>query len=197
MPTGYTDTIKDGITFKQFATGCARAFGACIMMRDDPADKAIPEKFEPSRYHKEGIGEAYKELDKINGMSVLDAEKVALIEFAQECQRQGKAITKDRKLMSQYKDMLRQARQWQPPTLDHTGFKEFMVQQIESSIKFDGMEDYYIEHPAKKVTGEEWLAEKRKKIQRAIDYHTRENAAEIDRTNQRNKWIGDLRDSLE
>ena len=28
MPTGYTDTIKDGITFKEFALRCVRGMAA-------------------------------------------------------------------------------------------------------------------------------------------------------------------------
>jgi hypothetical protein len=35
MPTGYTDKIKDGISFEEFVLSCARQFGACISMRDD------------------------------------------------------------------------------------------------------------------------------------------------------------------
>lgn len=40
MPTGYTADIKDGITFRDFALRCARAFGATIMQRDE--DISIP-----------------------------------------------------------------------------------------------------------------------------------------------------------
>ncbi len=40
MPSGYTENIYYGkkVAFKDFALGCARAFGACVMQRDDPAD---------------------------------------------------------------------------------------------------------------------------------------------------------------
>lgn len=41
MPTGYTDAIKDGISFNQFILSCARAFGALITMRDEPS--SVPE----------------------------------------------------------------------------------------------------------------------------------------------------------
>ena len=49
MPSGYTSDIYNGkeVTFKDFALGCARAFGACVMQRDDPADekpKIMPEE---------------------------------------------------------------------------------------------------------------------------------------------------------
>jgi len=38
MPSGFTSDIYDGkkITFKDFTLKCARAFGACIHLRDDP-----------------------------------------------------------------------------------------------------------------------------------------------------------------
>ena len=118
------------------------------------------------------------------------------MEFEGECKNQRDAIVKDRKLMGQYRDMLREVKLWQPPTPDHEEFKKFMIQQIENSIEFDGMEDYYSKHLPQKLTGEEWLTKRRKEIQQDIDYHTKENDAEIERTNQRNKWIADLRDSL-
>jgi hypothetical protein len=37
MPTGYTAMIeeREDVTFREFALTCARAFGACIMQRDN------------------------------------------------------------------------------------------------------------------------------------------------------------------
>ena len=58
MPTGYTSKIADGIGFKDFALSCARAFGACIEMRDDPSDKPIPNEFKPNDYHKKRMAAA-------------------------------------------------------------------------------------------------------------------------------------------
>ena len=34
MPTGYTYKIGEGASFKEFVMACARAFGACVEMRD-------------------------------------------------------------------------------------------------------------------------------------------------------------------
>ena len=70
MPTGYTDKIKDGITFKEYAMGCARAFGALITMRDNPAVLLSGVEWRAAklesvahnlRYHTEGHG---KEVDR-------------------------------------------------------------------------------------------------------------------------------------
>lgn len=35
MPTGYTSSIKDGISFENFVLKCARNFGACIAWRKE------------------------------------------------------------------------------------------------------------------------------------------------------------------
>lgn len=53
MPTGYTVGIADGkiTTFEQYAMTCARAFGALVMMRDDPFDAPIPEEIKVADYY--------------------------------------------------------------------------------------------------------------------------------------------------
>lgn len=54
MPTGYTSPLYEGkeISFEQFALRCARNFGALVMMREEPLDTPIPEKFNPCEYCK-------------------------------------------------------------------------------------------------------------------------------------------------
>ena len=52
MPTGYTATlVEHGQTFPEFAMQCAKAFGACITLRDEPFDAPIPTKFKASTWH--------------------------------------------------------------------------------------------------------------------------------------------------
>lgn len=48
MPTGYTADVQSGkvTDFAEYAMNCARAFGALVLMRDDPSDADIPERFE-------------------------------------------------------------------------------------------------------------------------------------------------------
>jgi len=62
MPTGYTNCIKDGVTFEQFVWKCARAMGALVMMRDEPSNAPIPVKFEPSNYYAEEVAKAKAKL---------------------------------------------------------------------------------------------------------------------------------------
>ena len=60
MTTGYTDAVGKGeITeFKDYALLCARAFGACVSMRDEPLDAEIPEEFKPNDYHEKSLQKA-------------------------------------------------------------------------------------------------------------------------------------------
>jgi len=76
MPTGYTAKLMEsGQTFQDFVMQCARAFGACVMMRDDPMDAPIPERFEPSDYNVKRLAEAKAELVKLQAMT--NDEKIA------------------------------------------------------------------------------------------------------------------------
>ena len=56
MPTGYTAAIAKDITFNDFVMQCAKAM--LIMMRDEPANAPIPERFEPGSHYVNKITEA-------------------------------------------------------------------------------------------------------------------------------------------
>ncbi|KKN34696.1 hypothetical protein LCGC14_0791230 [marine sediment metagenome] len=196
MPTGYTGDIAKGITFKQFALGCSRAFGALITMRDDSTDKPIPDEFLPSVYHAEALVEAKAELERVEKISLSEALDLAEEEYEAEKRHIDSAVEANSKLMAQYNAMLEQAQAWQPPTPGHNELKEFMVKQIKSSIEFDGMGAYYKENPAVRVLAADWLEQKRAKALKDIDYHTKEYKKEVDRVNGRNQWVKALRNSL-
>ena len=62
MPTGYTSGVATGEIkdFKTYALQCARAFGACIMLRDEPMSDEIP-KFKALEMFQQAanIGQVY------------------------------------------------------------------------------------------------------------------------------------------
>jgi len=196
MPTGYTDIISKGISFEEFVMSCARAFGACITMRDDPMDKPIPDKFEPSDYHKKALAQERRNLSKLNGMTEQQAGSAAKREYEVEQNRIAESTAKNKDLMDKYNDMLRQVNAWIPPTPEHSELKKFMADQITKSIDFDDMSKYYNEHPPKLLTGKEWLAIRKADTLRSIDYHTKEYAKEVETCEGRSTWVRALRDSL-
>lgn len=196
MPTGYTAAIKDGITFRQFAMNCARAFGATITMRDDGGDGSnIPERFEPSDYHLKELRKAQNELAVLSAMTPEDVAKRASEDYEAAEARRLETLREKRELRAKYEAMLAEVKAWKTPTPDHIQFRNFMLEQIGSSIDFDCGESYY-DKPTQRLTPEEWLLGRRSKIEGDIDYHTKNYAEEVERTEKRNAWIKALRDSL-
>ena len=91
--------------------------------------------------------------------------------------------------------MLSKAKAWISPSEDHNKLKEFMVSQLEDSIKFDCGGDYY-EKPTVKLTGEQWRSEQTEKAHKDIAYHIKNYREEVERTDSRNEWIDMLRNSI-
>ncbi|MDP3869142.1 hypothetical protein [Phenylobacterium sp.] len=195
MPTGYTSDVADGkvTDLRTFALRCARGMGACIMMRDDPWDAPIPERFEPSTtYYDKALAEARAELDALMKMTPADClaaqhaerekEIAANIEY-----RAGKTAQRDR-----YEAMLAQVEAWET---DAEGIKDFMLEQLRSSINFDCGRDYEPTHPEIIDSGE-WRRERMERLAQQIGRHEAERAKEVARTEGRNQWIAALRASL-
>ncbi|MEG5263283.1 hypothetical protein TRP66_03140 [Pseudomonas sp. JDS28PS106] len=196
MPTGYTHDIKDGISFKAFALNCARAFGACITLRDEPGGgEKIPEEFQPSDYHFKALAEARSTLATLESMTSMECGFKAA-----EQHDQGERLRLDRlkelaDLKQRYEEMLDCARLWSPPTADHAGLKEFMIKQISESIDWDCDTTYY-SRPTERLSASEWLECAKSKAMKDIEYHKEHWAAELQRTADRNAWVNALRESL-
>ncbi len=195
MPTGYTSSIKDGITFERFILNCARAFGATITMRDKPANAEIPDEFKPTDYHTKELAELQVELENVKAMTVEAAIIRVKAEYAEKIAYYEQQIKECNDLKQKYSDMLIEAKKWEPPSADHQGLKDFMIQQISSSIDFDCSTEYY-EKPIDPQTGEQWLLKKTQQLLKDIAYHKKEHQAEVERVNWRNKWVKELRGSL-
>jgi hypothetical protein len=196
MPTGYTAAVQDGeITeFSEFAMSCARAFGACITMRDDPADAPIPEAFEPSSYHAKALEVAQAELAALEAMT--EAEQEAAARAAYEIEARAWDEYEDKKFQSRlrYVAMLEKVQAWSAPTPGHVEFKNFMIEQLQESIDFD-CHRTSSKRP-EPVETKAWLAEKRASLNRDIAFCANEQAEEIERARKRTEWVQALRNSL-
>ena len=196
MPSGYTAAIADGITFEQFALNCARAFGACITLRDESGggDK-IPDRFEPDDYHLKQLEKARARLTELEALSLKDAE-----ERCGEAYRQAEAsrlqrLQENKAQLEAYSAMLAKVDAWEPPSDEHNGLRDFMQSQIEDSIKFDDMTDY-LGKPTAYQTSIEWLEDQKRAALTDIGRHKAEYDKEVERTEQRNHWVRLLRESL-
>ena len=197
MPTGYTAAIKDGIDFKTFAMNCARAFGACVELRDEGGGgEIIPESFAPSDYHRKRIEELNKKLSDLWSMSEELLHEKARESYEAEELQWRRNIQDSRDLRAKYEAMLKQISDWTPPTEDHYKLYEFMMKQVVESIKFDCHEEYYNNNEIVLLSGEEWFVRERDRLAKDIAYHAEEQVKEIKRANEKTAWIKALRASL-
>lgn len=194
MPTVYTADISKGITFKEYALLCAREFGATIMMRDEPLDSEIPE-FQPSDYHAKRIYEIQQEINTLNNLSKSEIAYQANLEYLDKVYRANKYNKDSDILETKYKGMLVVVSLWTPPTDEHVRLKEFMLEQLETSIKHDCGHTYYIGDIVEKDANT-WLSDKLSQLNKSLANSYTEYAKEVERTNNRNKWVKALRDSL-
>lgn len=196
MPTGYTAAIKDGIDFKTYAMNCARAFGACVDLRDSPGGgEYIPEAFEPSDYHLKEADKARCALAALESMTQDELERTATREWDDSETNRLEHLEEKRKQCQSYEDMLEKVKAWVPPTPDHAALRTFMWTQIEQSIEFDCRGDYY-SIPTVRLTGKVWERERHAELMRNVQHHEREYAREVGRAAMRTAWVQALRASL-
>ena len=195
MPTGYTAAIEDGCTFKEYAMGCARAFGACVMMRDESSGKEIPEEFKPSSYHSEELAKAEAEVARLEALTDEAAKDEESQERAEEQTRRDEYRADCRLKDQRYQVIREQVVAWKPPFQgEHDKFKEFMLSQIDMCFPTGLPEDYH--PPLVEQTGAEWKADAIAKAHKDVGYHKAENAGEIERAAGRTKWVQQLRNAL-
>ena len=78
MPTGYTDNLdKNGFDTKKWvAESLARAFGVCVVLRDegDMSEEAIIERLREnaeSSYYDKALKEANTKIEKLSSMTIV------------------------------------------------------------------------------------------------------------------------------
>lgn len=197
MPTGYTAPVGDGkmTTLEDFAWSCARGMGFLIVMRDDPHDAPIPERFEPdTKYHDERLAEAEMALQELRGLTDDQCSERMERERADKTNQREGYNAKKRLILARYEAMRSKVLAWSVPN-ELSGMKDFMLNQLAESIRFDGGESTYPETPPV-LSGSEWRNKKIEEYAKQIAYHTAERTKEIERTAERNRYLRLLRESL-
>lgn len=195
MPTGYTAAVQDGtITeLEPFALQLARGMGALVMMRDDPHDAPIPEKFEPSDYNAKRLEEAKAERDRLYAMTSTEVQDAADVDYAEWVADKSKREQEHGHQRARYLAMIAKVEAWQGAP---EGIKEFALEQLHRGLEFDCPEPFEYWRTAPPKDGGEWKREKLEKATQDILYHAKAHAEEEARTEGRNAWIAQLRKSL-
>ena len=204
MPTGYTAGILDGKvnTFEEFATVCTRAFGATIHMRDNPMDSPY-EPRTPSDYHTNSIQSKRERLEEIESMSDEKIVEDFNTQLGEDLKYHQTKMEEDKRNLEKLNSMLESAKSWVPPTEDHQPFRNFMIEQIESTIKVDGDPSYHTnkmveikKQMEEGINPKEYREETIQEIKSQISYHETEYQKELVRCKDSNDWMDKFFESI-
>lgn len=203
MPTGYTSGILSGkiTNFQQFAKQCLRAFGAAIHMRDDDWNAPYkPDKI--SSYYPEQIKEVNKNIQKLNKTTDKELIEVHKKSLIKDKIRYNEIIAEKKQTIVKLSEYLEQAKQYEPPTSEHQGIKNFMIQQLSDTISSDGNTSYYEERLAEVDIDLENIdpIEIRKSMMENyledLKRYEKNLKEDQDRVNDRNEWARKYLESL-
>ena len=204
MPTGYTAGIIDGeiTTFEQFATQCSRAFGATIHMRDNPLDSPY-EPRTPSEYYVNSLQSQREKLEETKTMTdeaiVRDFENL----LNDSLKYHERELEKTKVNLGRLNSIMESAKSWVPPTEDHEGVRDYMIDQLEITIKADGDPSYHVNKivQAKKeleegIDPKVYREERIKESEDRISYYEGEVQKELERCKQSNDWMDKFLESI-
>ena len=196
MPTGYTAGVVDGevTSLRVFALTCARAFGALVEFRDDPTDKIITEIPKPT-YHAEQLTAARAEFKTFTSQT--KKQKLAWAQAAiAERQKGARAYAEKDKLENQRLDaMIDKVEAWPVPTRGHVEYKNFMLQQLRTSLN----DLRYCTESVKNAdaaVAEDVIREQVAQLKRNIAYHSDAAKQELARWKERVAWIKAITSTL-
>jgi hypothetical protein len=195
MPTGFTASVADGTVtdLETFALTLARGMGALVMMRDEPWDTPIPDAFEPSDYYTKRLVELKAERERVEGLfgAQLEAEVQKLTDEYYEAEAKSRQSHEEQK--QRYLDMIAKVEAWQGAP---EGIKSFGLSQLRDSLNFDCREPFEYYGVLPDPDPENWKQQKLEDIEKDILYHAKNHAEEVERTESRNRWIKQLKESL-
>lgn len=195
MPTGYTHKLMESDqSFREFALNCARAFGACVMLRDEPVEGDIPE-FKPSLRDLQKSEEAKAERHRLLEMTDDERIKFGQSKKDEEIDRAEKYLAKE--IMENLRLSLMRDRvmAWKIPTSEHAGLREFMLDQIKISMHSLEYSEKRI-RDAKASFARDYYDRALAEATRDIEYHEKAQLEENERTFNRNRWVNELKASI-
>ena len=203
MPTGYTEGIINGKieTFQEFAKQCMRAFGATIHMRDESMDKEY-EPRTPSDYHIKALEKAKEKLKQVESLTDTELIEMRTKELEESKKYHLESIAKAKNARAKLEKFLAQAIEFKAPTPDHEGLRKFMIEQLQSTIDFDGKTDYHdevlaeIQMELKNIDAKQIRCSMIDDANEDIAYHLKIHEEDIKSCAESNTWVETLLNSL-
>lgn len=198
MPTGYTSVVaeNENYSFRDFALRCARNFGALCRFREDGLNTPIPKEIMPNEHYRKEYERAKANYKNFINNPPTDADIEAQYNevVRKEKERASEYAIKNKNTLRRYNSMLQKVRKWQPPTSEHEGLKNFMLNQLEESIKFD-----IFDYEPKPIDKDEFFFDARsgKSLKEELDFFEEKWKKEVLWVRKSNKWLKVLRESLQ
>ena len=173
--------------------------GACIALRDDPLNADLPDNVGFSDYHTGRIAESNAEFLRLKEMD--DAAKMEFGKASITATRNSleDGLIKARSTRNRLTSMMAEVIAWKPPTPDHEGLKKFMVEQLQTTIDFDGDGSYY-EHEIQRISLKRPMQVWQEALENAkndVAYHKEEARKDVERNAARNEWVKQLKESVD
>lgn len=202
MPSGYTAPVQDGsITdLTDFALTCARGFGAMVLLRDSDQSLEATRRFieerayaEKSSYYHHSLDASRKRMAELGAMS--DEETLAAAQAAHDSVVESNRAREEKRMaeLARYETMIAKVKVWEPPTKEHANFKDFMLDQLYESIRFD-CRTFSMTPPEVSLA---WRDAEIERERESIERYEDEIVKERERNDGRFAWVTALLDSLE
>lgn len=137
MATGYTCYIEDSPnpTFDQFLWRCAHAY-----VYDSSLSERIeiPEEYETDPYYTKQLADAYNRLDRAKKLTISNVKDEVKRRNEQAVEEWAKREKEWSALLTRYARMREQVEAWEIPTPEHKSLKDFMLSQIDDSVRWVG-----------------------------------------------------------
>lgn len=181
MVTVFTEAIgaSEEIKFEDFFWKCANAVKGSTSS-------------EPVTFHTLELEKARKRLAEVNDMDFTQCQQLADEEYHLNLNYAKEQNAKDAEKTKRYQAFIDRVEQWQPPTSSHKELKDFMRQQLITSME----SECFIREMPKHLSGHQWRVREIEIAQRAIINHHLELQRAIDCVESHSKWLQQLRESM-
>lgn len=135
MPTGYTEKLRFGQSFEEYALRCARNIGCLVHMREESLDAPIRLRGK-DEYYSSSLASVCEELDRLSKMNNTEAEEFGKEKIKEIEKNYSDALNDILRAEKNYRDMYEKVAKWDVPQ-EYQILREFMLSQISESINVD------------------------------------------------------------
>jgi hypothetical protein len=165
-------------------------------LRDRPISSEVPPPFEPSGYYAKELEKARAELTELRSITDEEASERAKASYNHEVAERQHYVEEKEQLRQRYAGVLAHITMWNPP-LPYVELRDFCIQQLQESIKFDCRTSVDFPTGVERIAGSEWRKGREKILVARIAYCEKQYREECKAAEKANKWIRGLVENLD